>query len=79
MNSNAVAVSEPTSIRASFNPLIRPYLVITIGFTMIVTIIGIPVAVVWFLGLGNWWARHYFDRLDCELTAKSIRFRKGIL
>ena len=79
MNSNAIAVSEPPSIRASFNPLIRPYLVITIGFTMIVTIIGIPVAVVWFLGLGNWWARHYFDRLDCELTAKSIRFRKGIL
>ena len=70
---------EPVSFRASFNPLIRPYLVITIGFTMIVTFIGIPVAIVWFLGLGSWWARHYFDRLDCELTAKSIRFRKGIL
>lgn len=67
------------SFRAAFNPLIRPYLVITIGFTMAVTIIGIPVAVVWFAGLGSWWARHYFERLDCELTAKSIRFRKGIL
>ena len=65
--------------RASFNPLIRPYLVITIGFAMAVTIIGIPIAVVWFAGLGSWWARHYFERLDCELTAKSIRFRKGIL
>jgi len=67
------------SFRAAFNPLIRPYLVVTIGFTMAVTIIGIPVAAVWFAGLGSWWARHYFDRLDCELTAKSIRFRKGIL
>jgi putative membrane protein len=67
------------SFRAAFNPLIRPYLVVTIGFTMIVTIIGIPVAIIWFLGAGSWWARHYFDRLDCELTDKSIRFRKGIL
>jgi membrane protein YdbS with pleckstrin-like domain len=67
------------SFRAAFNPLIRPYLVITIGFTMAVTVIGIPVAIVWFAGLGSWWARHYFERLDCELTAKSIRFRKGIL
>ena len=67
------------SFRATFNPLIRPYLVITIGFAMAVTLIGIPIAVVWFAGLGSWWARHYFHRLDCELTANSIRFRKGIL
>lgn len=46
---------------------------------MLVTIIGIPLSIIWFLGAGNWWARHYFDRLECELTAKSIRFRKGIL
>ena len=67
------------TFRAAFNPLIRPYLVITIGFAMLVTIVGIPVAIVWFAGLGGWWARHYFDRLDCELTDKAIRFRKGIL
>jgi putative membrane protein len=73
-----IDATKDAPLRASFNPLIRPYLVITIGFTMIVTIIGIPVAV-WLLGLGNWWARHYFERLDCELSAKSIRFRKGIL
>jgi len=66
-------------MRAAFNPLIRPYLVVTIGFTMLVTIIGIPIAIIWFLGAGQWWARHYFDKLECELTDKSIRFRKGIL
>jgi len=64
---------------AKFNPLIRPYLVITIGFTMLVTIIGIPLAVIWFLGVGQWWARHYFDKLECHLGDKSLRFRKGIL
>ncbi len=73
------ALSSLPSARAAFNPLIRPYLVVTIGLTMVSTIIGIPIAIIWFLGLGQWWARHYFERLDCELTDKSIRFRKGIL
>lgn len=68
-----------THRQAEFNPLIRPYLVITIGFTLICTIIGIPLAVVWFLGAGQWWAHHYFDRLDCTLDDKVLRFRKGIL
>jgi membrane protein YdbS with pleckstrin-like domain len=68
-----------TTLRAAFNPLIRPYLVLTIGLTMIASIILLPFAVIWFLGLGQWWARHYFAKLECELTDKAIRFRKGIL
>lgn len=63
---------------AKFNPLIRPYLVITIGFTMVMSIIGIPFAIIWFLGVGQWWARHYFDKLECHLGEKTLRFRKGI-
>lgn len=70
--------SEP-SIRARFNPLIRPYLVLTIGCTMVATVIGIPVALVWFCGAGQWWARHYFARLECELGERVLRYRKGIL
>ncbi len=66
-------------LSAEFNPLIRPYLLITIGFTMICTIIGIPLAILWFLGVGQWWCRHYFDKLDCTLDDKVLRFRKGIL
>ena len=66
-------------LRAKFNPLIRPYLVVTIGLTMVTTIIGIPVALIWFLGLGQWWARHYFDKLECEMTDKRLRYRKGII
>lgn len=74
-----LSATNTAHFRAAFNPLIRPYLVVTIGFVMLLSLIGIPVAIVWFCGLGPWWARHYFDRLDCELTDKSIRFRKGIL
>ena len=64
--------------RAQFNPLIRPYLVLQIGFGLAVTIIGIPFAIIWVLGVGQWWARHYFDKLDCHLDDKKLRYRKGI-
>ena len=43
------------------------------------TIIGIPLAIIWFLGVGQWWARHYFNKLDCHLDDKKLRYRKGIL
>ncbi len=68
-----------SELRAEFNPLIRPYLVVTIGFTMAITLIGLPLAVLWFCGVGQWWARHYFAKLECSLSAKTLRYRKGIL
>jgi membrane protein YdbS with pleckstrin-like domain len=64
---------------ARFNPLIRPYLVVTIGFAMAATCIGIPLAVIWFCGLGQWWAGHYFHKLECHLSDRTLRYRKGIL
>jgi len=42
------------------------------------TIIGIPLAVIWFCGVGQWWARHYYDKLECSIGSKALRFRKGI-
>ena len=73
---NAATPQPP--LRTRFNPLIRPYLVLSVGFTLIMTIVGIPLAVIWFLGIGQWWARHHFDKLECELTPQALRFRKGI-
>ena len=66
-------------LHAEFNPLIKPYLVITIGFSIAMTIIGLPVALIWFLGGGQWWARHYFEKLECVLSENSLRYRKGII
>ena len=73
-------MTEPeNAFHAKINPLIKPFLVLQIGFGMICTVIGIPVAIVWFLGLGRWWAQHYYDRLECHLSDKTLRYRKGIL
>lgn len=65
-------------IHVAFNPLIRPYLVLRIGFVLIMSIVGIPLALIWFLGVGQWWARHYFAKLQCTLDDKALRYRKGI-
>jgi membrane protein YdbS with pleckstrin-like domain len=69
----------PPPLRASFNPLLRPYLVVSIGLTLVATVVLIPVALVWFCGVGQWWARHYFAKLTCQLDARELRFRKGII
>jgi len=43
--SPVAAVHACSTITAAFNPLYRPYLVITIGLTMACTIIGAPLAI----------------------------------
>lgn len=67
------------TFHATINPLIKPFLVVQIGFFMCMTVIGIPVAIVWFLGVGRWWAQHYYDRLECQLSDQTLRYKKGIL
>lgn len=67
-----------TDIRAVFNPLVRPYLVLKIGFILMSSIIGIPLAIIWFCGVGQWWARHYYDKLECRIGPRSLRFKRGI-
>jgi membrane protein YdbS with pleckstrin-like domain len=71
--------SPPGVVAAQFNPLYRTYLVARIGLTLAMTIIGIPLAIVWFCGVGQWWAGHYYHKLMCEIDGRTLRFRKGIL
>jgi putative membrane protein len=69
----------PNVLRAQFNPLIKPYLLLYGAFIFAITVVGLPLAVLWLLGIGQWWASHYFDKLSCELSDIELRFRKGIL
>ncbi|MEZ5403005.1 MAG: PH domain-containing protein [Bryobacteraceae bacterium] len=72
--------SEPVVLeRASFNPLIRSYLVLYVSWFLLISVAGIVLLPFWLLGVGQWWARHYFDKLLCELTDRTLRYRKGIL
>lgn len=65
--------------KAEFNTLLRTYILLYVGFFLTISIIGIPLAIAWFCGVGQWYSRHYFHKLECVLTDKNLRFKKGIL
>jgi membrane protein YdbS with pleckstrin-like domain len=66
-------------LTARFNTLIRPYLLFYVAGIMLITVVFIPLLLPWFCGVGQWWARHYFDKLECVLGDTVLRFRKGII
>lgn len=65
--------------KGEFNSVLRIYILFYVGFILITTIIGIPLAIIWFCGVGQWYSRHYFDKLECTLTDKNLKFKKGII
>ena len=71
-------MSNEAPFHAAFNPLIKPFLVVKIGCVMVCTVFGIPLAILWFLGVGQWWARHYYAKLECHLDGNTLRYQKGI-
>lgn len=68
-----------TLFTATFNPIIKTYILLYVAFFMLITVIGIPLMIIWFLGLGQWYSKHYFAKLECELTERNLRFKKGLL
>lgn len=66
-------------IRATFNPRLRTYLFWYGLFLLIVSVIGLLAVPFWLLGLGQHYARRYLDHVECELTERYLRFKKGIL
>ena len=65
--------------KATFNPLVKTYLLLYVFGVLLITIIGIPLAIVWILGAGQWWCRHFYEKLECVLSEKHLRLRMGIL
>lgn len=73
MNNKAVILQE-----AKFNPKIKSYILwygTLLSFAMIFTIPFIP----FWLIFGSLYLNRYFERLECELTTRSLRFKKGYI
>jgi putative membrane protein len=63
---------------ASFSPKIKGFMLL-IGFLLLsITIVGIPLAVIWVLGPGQYFGRRYQENLSCTLTHRHLEFKKGI-
>lgn len=65
--------------KAEFSENIKAY-ILTIGALILFgSVIGIPFLFVWFLGVGQYFSRRYYEGLHCELTERHLRFKKGVL
>jgi len=64
---------------ADFNPRIKNYIFWGIALILTISVGGIPILIVWFLGLGKYFSRRYFENLKCKLTNRHLEFKKGVL
>ncbi|MCG8576012.1 MAG: PH domain-containing protein [Flavobacteriales bacterium] len=63
--------------KAQFNPKIKSYILVIMGLFFSITLFGIPLAIVWFLGLGQWISRKFYESLECELNERHLEYKKG--
>ena len=64
--------------RAEFNPKVCTYWLLSGAVVMIMTIVGIPFLLLWF-PIGLLLTKRYLDRMECVLTDKALKVKKGIL
>ena len=63
---------------AEFNPRIKQYILFFIAFFLGISIIGIPLLIIWFLGVGQIISKKYYESLSCHLTSHHLEYRKGV-
>ncbi|WOD44026.1 PH domain-containing protein [Hwangdonia lutea] len=74
-------MTDETSVikKAEFNPKIKSYILYVVSFFLLISILGIPILIVWLLGLGQHISRRFYDNLECQLTTRNLEFKKGVL
>ncbi len=65
-------------IDAQFNPRIKTYLLLNAVLISVFTFIGIPLLPILLL-IAPYFIGKYYDNLECQLTNRSLKFKKGFL
>lgn len=65
-------------MEAKFNPRLKTYIYASGIALCVVTLVGILALPFWLI-LGKMYIDKYFDNLFCELTTRSLHFKKGVL
>lgn len=73
MNSKALILQ-----KAAFNPKIITYILWYGVLICTITVVLIPLIPIWLLA-ASFYLKRYFERLECELTTRSLRFKKGYI
>ena len=64
--------------KAEFNPRLKTYLNLYGLFILVVSIITIPLIPFWFV-IAPYFIKKYYEHMECELTTRSLRFKKGFI
>ena len=64
--------------QAEFNPKISKYILVYIALFLFISIIGIPLLLVWFLGVGQIISKRYYQNLRCHLSEQHLEYKKGV-
>ncbi|MDA3890585.1 MAG: PH domain-containing protein [Salinivirgaceae bacterium] len=65
--------------KAEFNPNIKTYILLSVAFFVSLSVVGIPLLLVWFFGLGQFISSKFYKSLRCQLTERHLEFAKGVL
>jgi len=65
-----------TAVR--FDDKLRTYWYLQVVLICVVTVVGIVILPIWFLGLGQWYVRRSFEALKCELHERTLVVKRGI-
>lgn len=63
---------------AQFNPKVCAYWLLSGVLILTLTIFGIPLLLIW-IPLGLFVTKRYLERMECVLTNKALKVKKGIL
>lgn len=64
--------------KAEFNPRLKTYLNLYGLFILVVSLITIPLIPFW-LVIAPYFIKKYYEHMECELTTRSLRFKKGFI
>jgi putative membrane protein len=64
---------------ATFNPKVKTYIFFVVLFSLLTSVIGIPLIPFWIFGLGQWLSGKFFKTLSCQITNKNLKFSKGLI
>lgn len=73
-------MSKPAKIlqEAKFNPKIKTYILWYGTLICLVSVVLIPIIPFWLI-FSKYYLNRYFKHLECELTTRSLRFKKGYI
>jgi putative membrane protein len=70
--------TEKIILRATFNPKVKTYWILSSTIAFVFSIIGIPLLVIW-IPLAFVFAERYLQSLECVLTDKAVKLKSGIM